>query len=1410
MTEIVAGMTGYPTDLLDPDLDLEADLGVDTVKQAEVFAAVRDEWNLERDDDLKLRDFPTLNHVAGWVRSRLGDAAPAVPAPSGAAPVATAHFSTGGAVAAPVAAAAVSMSGGVGAAPAGDDVLAQVTAIVADLTGYPTDLLDPDLDLEADLGVDTVKQAEVFAAVRGQWDLERDDDLQLRDFPTMAHVAAWVRAKLGLPDPSATAITSPTPGMVAAASGLTVPTAEQPAPAAAGDDVLAKVTAIVADLTGYPTDLLDPDLDLEADLGVDTVKQAEVFAAVRGQWNLERDADLQLRDFPTMAHVAAWVRAKLGLPDPSATAITSPTPGMVAAASGLTVPTTEQPAPAAAGDDVLAKVTAIVADLTGYPTDLLDPDLDLEADLGVDTVKQAEVFAAVRGQWNLERDADLQLRDFPTMAHVAAWVRAKLGLPDPSATAITSPTPGMVAAASGLTVPTAEQPAPAAAGDDVLAKVTAIVADLTGYPTDLLDPDLDLEADLGVDTVKQAEVFAAVRGQWNLERDADLQLRDFPTMAHVAAWVRAKIGTSTGPADAPVAAPATSEAPPAASAHGQTVVGDLAAIDALTRRVPVPSLRLPADRCLETGVVLDGARVLVRGDSGGVAAALLKRLEKSGATVLFAPADVSDDEYAGRLAEWAAEGPIAGVYWLPALDDDGDLAAYDLGQWTDALRRRVKGLYATMRTWWADSPFLVAATRLGGYHGYDEGGAVSVLGGAVTGFTKSYKKERPDALVKAVDLPVSRKTSAIADLLVEETLRDPGCVEIGRVDGLRFGVAFTERPFPALDADGGAGHEGGMPLGSDSVFVVTGAAGSIVSAITADLARASGGTFHLLDLTPRPDPASADIAAFRSDRTALKGTIAARLKAAGEKATPVVIDKEIARIERLEAALTAIEAVEDAGGTAEYYAVDLTDPDAVAAVGDRIRERSGKVDVLLHAAGIEISRNLPEKEPREFDLVFDVKSNGWFSLWRSLQDLPIGAVVAFSSVAGRFGNNGQTDYSSANDLLCKMASNMRRRRPETRALALDWTAWGGIGMATRGSIPKIMELAGVQMLPPQAGVAWIRRELVAGPFTGEVIVAGALGAMATEYHPTGGVAPLDGAHGPMVGEVVASVFDGLVNTVTLDPTEQPFLDHHRIDGTPVLPGVMGIESFAEVARLIAPPGFRVGAVEDVEFAAPVKFFRDQPRTLTVRAVTAPDPSGNGDLLTRCTLSAERTLPGSSTPTRTVHFTGTVRLTQSPVDGEHADVGQQPEQCVPADLVYTFYFHGPAYQVVASAWRDGDGSSARMTDPLPDNHVPADAPLQVAPRLVEFCFQTAGLWEAGRDQRMALPQRVESVSVLADPAGGEGGLRAHAVRRDDGAFDCVVVDDAGTVIVRLTGYHTVALPGGLPEQVADTLRSTFTD
>ena len=112
-------------------------------------------------------------------------------------------------VSAPVATTEPVPAGGVEAGgPSEQEVTEAVVAIVSEMTGYPPDLLALDLDLEADLGVDTVKQAEVFAAVRERFGVERDDSLSLRDFPTLTHVIGWVRDKTSQATPTPTAANS--------------------------------------------------------------------------------------------------------------------------------------------------------------------------------------------------------------------------------------------------------------------------------------------------------------------------------------------------------------------------------------------------------------------------------------------------------------------------------------------------------------------------------------------------------------------------------------------------------------------------------------------------------------------------------------------------------------------------------------------------------------------------------------------------------------------------------------------------------------------------------------------------------------------------------------------------------------------------------------------------------------------------------------------------------------------------------------------------------------------------------------------------------------------------------------------------------------------------------------------------
>jgi acyl transferase domain-containing protein/acyl carrier protein len=1069
----------------------------------------------------------------------------------------------------------------------------------------------------------------------------------------------------------------------------------------------------------------------------------------------------------------------------------SPTPGASAAPAAQTA----EPG----GDPIASAVLDVVENLTGYPRDLLDLDLDMEADLGVDTVKQAEVFAAVRERFGIPRQDNLKLRDFPTLAHVIGFVHEHAVPSQPPAAE------PAVAAAPPAAEPTPAGAAPQAApaGDPIASAVLDVVENLTGYPRDLLDLDLDMEADLGVDTVKQAEVFAAVRERFGIPRQDNLKLRDFPTLAHVIGFVHEHAVPEPAEPAEQAAAPA-----PQALTHVETAfTGDMSAAERLPRRLPVPVLRPPAAWCKPTGVVLDQtSRVIVMADEGGVTAALIRRLGALGVGTLVIEPGCTTADIESQLTEWLADGPVHGLYWLAALDSEPPIGELDLPGWHEALRRRVKNMYAVVRrldTHGQLGPagtFVVAATRLGGYHGYDEAGATAPLGGAVTGFTKAYSRERPDVLAKAVDFPAMRKTAVVADALIEETLSDPGAVEIGRADGRRWTVGLREVPF---GNDGG-----GMSLGTQTVFAVTGAAGSIVSAIVADLAKASGGVFHLMDLTPEPDPGDPDLIQFATDREGLRKKITERLADSGTRPTPVLIERELARYERLHSALTAIHAVRAAGGEAHYHAVDLTDPEAVAKVVADIRARHEHLDVLVHAAGLDVSRSIADKEPREYDLVFDVKSDGLFNFLHAAADLPVGAVVVFSSVAGRFGNAGQTDYSAANDLECKITSSFRTTRPGTRGIAIDWTAWGGLGMATRGSVPKVMAMAGIEMLEPQAGIPWIRRELTAGPFRGEVVVGGQLGLLTTERDVSGG---LDAdmidttAAGPMIGTISGmGVYSGLTAETTLDPAEQPFLHDHRIDSAPVLPGVMGIEAFAALASLAAPD-LQVAGVEQVDFIAPVKFYRDEPRTVSISAVIR---RAGAELLAECTLSASRMIKGEQVPRVTTHFTGQVRLAPVPLKAERGTPpGSRPAAAVTHDDVYRVFFHGPAYQVVDEAWHHGSDAVTRLARHLPAAYAPATGQTTTEPRLAEACFQTAGLWEVGQAGHLALPAHVDQVSMLHRPV-PDSELFAMARQSGDGSFDCQVVDTDGDVLVRVKGYRTIGLGNTLPAELQQPIHDAM--
>ncbi len=1080
----------------------------------------------------------------------------------------------------------------------------------------------------------------------------------------------------------------------------------------------------------------------------------------------------------------------------------------------------------------------MVAEKTGYPRDMLELDLDLEADLGIDTVKQAEVFALVRETFNIPRQDTLKLRDYPTLRHVIGFVETnRPDLAGPATAALPAPSPapasvfppqqapsaphapvaapvlpvggaGMASPPSASHAPVAGSTSAIGAGDAIAEKVLELVAGKTGYPRDMLEFDLDLEADLGIDTVKQAEVFALVRETFNIPRQDDVKLRDYPTLRHVIGFVNKYL-----PAKAPVApaAPAPAAAAPGAAASAvDTGMGQSPFASGLLRR-PVVTLRPPLDSCKKTGVRLErGSRVVVVADSEGAGRLLCEELEGRGVQVLRIDARPERAEIEAALHNWAQAGNVAGLYFLPALDRAAPLSDLDLVQFRKLYRDRVlllhgaaRGLYETLNP----GCFVIAATRMGGQHGYGAAGASNSVGGAVSGFVKTLRRERPDLLAKVVDFEDGASAEMIARALLDETERDPGAVEIGYAGGLRVTVglevmqAVPEDAKPALKLDG------------NTVFAVTGGAGAITVAIVRDLAAASRGTFYLLDARAMPPESEhALLETVVKDREAAKREVFERIKAEKGRATPAQVEEKLFDLERQAGILEALRGVEQAGGRAFYRQVDVLDGAAVKAVVDNIRAESGHIDVILHAAGLERSRSLDRKPVEEFDLVFRVKADGLFNLMAATREMDVKAIVGFSSVAGRFGNAGQADYSSGNDFMCKTLSWWAASRPGSLGIALDWTAWGGIGMATRGSIPEIMKRAGIDMLSPAEGLPVIRHALQAG-FSGEAVVGHKLGILIEPFDKDGGIDP-DGSLLARAREralplpfakVSFDLHQGMTAEIRLDPKVEPFLYDHAIDGIPVLPGVMGLETFAEAAWLLAPQ-LRVTALENVRFLAPMKYYRHEPRSVIVRA--RPLLSADGRVRVHTTLSSVQVVVGRE-PEEKLHFAGVVVLEQGEGQGARTAVdGAGPVGGIGHDDIYRVYFHGPAYRVLEMVNRLSTGQVVgTMRTPLPADTTNPNSTSMVGPRLVELCFQTAGVWEIGQTGQMGLPSVVDRVTVFDPTPNGKpvvAELQPHP-SADALSFNARVRDNEGKVYLTVEGYRTSRIPGGLPDEALGRFR-----
>ena len=278
---------------------------------------------------------------------------PSVPAP---APVSAAPVQAVTPPPAPVAPAAP-VSAGVDMTRVQENLL----AVVQEKTGYPMEMLDLNMDMEADLGIDSIKRVEILSGIKAKTpDLPALNQADLVKTRTLTEIVEYIKSKAGTSNTTAPAAATATDAGVDMAR------------------VQENLLAVVQEKTGYPMEMLDLNMDMEADLGIDSIKRVEILSGIKSKTpDLPALNQADLVKTRTLAEIVEYIKSKAGAAPAAAITTTIPSGGV-------------------SGGDVKNILMEVVQEKTGYPLEMLDVAMDMEADLGIDSIKRVEILSAIR------------------------------------------------------------------------------------------------------------------------------------------------------------------------------------------------------------------------------------------------------------------------------------------------------------------------------------------------------------------------------------------------------------------------------------------------------------------------------------------------------------------------------------------------------------------------------------------------------------------------------------------------------------------------------------------------------------------------------------------------------------------------------------------------------------------------------------------------------------------------------------------------------------------------------------------------------------------------------------------------------------------------------------------------------
>ena len=1024
---------------------------------------------------------------------------------------------------------------------------------------------------------------------------------------------------------------------------VVTPEAASPAHAAASKSSMPDIQAVLFDtvsrLTGFPEEMLEPSMDIESDLGIDSIKKVEIISEL--EKHLPDTSGLtteSIGSVRTLTDICQAISSREGVPKVG-----------MERGSGTEKPSTE-------------KTSEVQTDCTRLS------QAQQSADCSTQALSSAQPSADTKPQVEAAPESD------------------------PLSVSKASADNGLDAA------PVADAPQP----PEITKILVAAISELTGFPEEMLEPGMDLESDLGIDSIKRVEILSRLEqslgdGAGGLSGEAMAKLK---TIADIVHFLEQTAPETQGPVKknpfSPEKQPELSKEPP-----------DLIRRKIVLTPYPIQQIRFFNGSRIQ---VPENKKIYITRDQVGVAKLLEKEFAHQG---LAAHIIDMGSESIPELPD-AAGIVIVQDKWNPVHKEwNSTDARAAIGFVKSAFALVNKNAAHLMASARQKGAFLTTVSFSGGSFGFgDKAYAAHPAYGGLAGLAKTARLEWQDVLCHALDMP--------CDLNACKTLAEPAAAVMMTNGAVEMGLSGDSCMIPALKVS--PVKKGKPGLTAKDVVVISGGAKGVTAACAAALAKACAPAIALVGRSKAPveEPQWAkDI----TDPGRLKKAILTHAFA-GQKPKPADVEKRYQAICAGRQIRRTLDLIRSHGAQAAYWSTDIRDTSTLHQTMEDIRQRFGPVTAVIHGAGVLEDKLIAEKKVEQFNRVFDTKVAGLHALVDATAADPLKYMILFSSIAARTGNTGQCDYAMANEVLNKTAGCLAQKNPGCRYLAINWGPWDG-GMVDDG-LKRAFAKKGVGLIPLEAGCRQLLLEMEnPDPYPVEVVITAPDRNQETKK-------------APMLSQVTE---------LAVSRDNLPVLDSHRINHEPVVPFALLAEVMAQAAEK-NNPGLLFAGIDDMRL---LKGIRPKDTCIDVAVNLGKCTPADAGF----TALASLTSAGEDRQEHT-HTTATVILQNTlpvpPVLSAWGRMKLAPPKISAQKAYETILFHGKALQAIAAVTGISNKGIAVTASfgPSPDQWF--TTPLQkhwvTDPLLLDAAFQAAIIWTWETRGQVCLPAFFANLRIYA--------------------------------------------------------------